>query len=104
MVRVRGERDVLDRLEATWRSTDDELVDLPLEVLLGRLEQVRGDLLCLRADFTRGDRAGGAGGRRGTAGVGAESVGRGVGIALLDLDVRRGNAQLLGQDLRVRRL
>ena len=48
--------------------------------------------------------AGGARGRRRAAGVGAEAVGRGVGVALLHLDVRGRDAQLLGDDLRVGRL
>src|SRR5262249_17918901 len=45
----------------------------------------------------------GAPDRRGARAVGAEPVGRGVGIALLDLDVVGGNADLGGDDLGPRR-
>src|SRR2546425_7469383 len=62
------------------------------------------DLPGLVARFPRRHRRGGAGRRRGTARVGAETVGSGVRVAFLDLDVGGGGAQLFGEDLRVGRL
>src|SRR5258705_13632805 len=47
---------------------------------------------------------GGARHGRGAAGIGAQAVGRSVGVALFHLYVGGGNAQLLGKDLRVGRL
>ena len=67
-------------------------------------EQVGRDLPRLVADLARRHGAGRAGRRRGPAGVGAEAVGGGVGVALLDLDVLGRDAQLLGDDLGVGRL
>ena len=77
---------------------------VPLEVVLAGLEQVRGDLARLVADLARGHGRGRAGDRRRAAGVGAQAVGRGVGVALLDLDVGDRDAELLGDDLGVGRL
>ena len=82
----------------------ENLPDLPDEVVLGDLEQVRGDLPRLVADLARRHRPGRAGRRRRAAGVRAEAVGRRVRVALLDLDVRGGDAELLGDDLGVGRL
>src|SRR5262249_22637907 len=96
-----GERDLLDRLRALRRALDRELAGLPDQVVLGALEEVGGDLLRLVADLARRHRAGGARGRRRAAGVGAEAVGPGVGVALLDLHRRGRDAELLGDDLRV---
>src|SRR5262249_24760020 len=50
------------------------------------------------------DRRRGAGDRRRAARVGAETIGRGVRVTFFDLDVLRGDAELLGQDLRIRGL
>src|SRR5262249_11159500 len=60
--------------------------------------------LRLVADLARRHRAGRARRRRRPAGVGAQAVRRGVGVAFLDLHRRRRDAELLGDDLRVGRL
>jgi hypothetical protein len=65
---------------------------------------VGGDLLGHVADLARRHGTRRARRRRGAARVGAQAVGRGVGVALLDLDRRRRDAELLGDDLRVGRL
>ena len=44
MIRVRRERDVLDRLCLIGCAADGEPIGVPLEILLVDLEQVRGDL------------------------------------------------------------
>src|SRR5262249_56706222 len=74
------------------------------ESVLVHRGQVRRDLLRLVADLARRHRAGRAGRRRRSAGVGAQPVRRRVGVALLDFDVRRRDAELLGDDLCVGRL
>src|SRR5438034_735877 len=99
MVGVGREGDLLDRLLAVRRAFDVELAGRPLEVLLGRLEEMRRELPRLVADL-----AGGNGGRRSrhrcrSRRVGAEPIGRGVGVAVLDLDVGDGEPELLGDDL-----
>ena len=104
VVGVGGERDVLDRLRPLGRALHRELARLPDQVVLGALEQVRGNLLRLLADLPRRYRRGCARSGRGPARVGAKPVRRGVCIALFHLDVRRGDAQLLGDDLGVGRL
>ena len=76
-------------LRALRRALDLRTIAVPLEIVLADLEQVRGDLLGLGLDLARGHRAGGAGRRGRAARVGAEAVRRGVGVALLDLDVAR---------------
>ena len=101
VIGVRRERDVLDGLGAVRRALDRELARLPDEVLRRHLEEVRGNLPRLVLDLPGGHGGGGAGHRRGAAGIRAEAVGRGVGVALLDLDVLRRDAQLLGEDLRI---
>ena len=76
------------------RALDAEAARLPLEVVLGRLEQVRGDLLRLVARIRRETIAVAApDDRRRAARVGAEAVGRVVGVALLHLDVLRRDAR-----------
>src|SRR3989449_1842729 len=104
VVRIRGERDVLDGLERVGRALDRELAGLPHQILGRGLEQMRRDLPRLVLDLARGHCGGGASHRSRPAGLGAEAIGRGVSVALFDLDVFRGNAELLGQDLSVRRL
>src|SRR5256886_7876 len=104
MIRVRGERDVLDGLERVRRALDRELAGLPHQILGRGLEQMRRDLPRLVLDLARGHCGGGASHRSRPAGVGAETISRGVGVALFYLNVFRGNAELLGQDLSVRRL
>ena len=71
----------------------------PLQVVGADLQQVRGQLPRLLADLARGHRRGRAGGRRAAAGVGAETVGRGVGVAVLDDDVVDRQPELVGDDL-----
>ena len=104
VVGVGGEGDLLDGLRLLRRALDHELADLPLQIFLGDLQQVRGDLARLVADLARRHRRRRARRRRRPAGVGAQAIGRRVGVALLDLDLRRRDAQLLGDDLRVGRL
>src|SRR5206468_9039434 len=96
--------DLLDGLEFGWRALDGKLSRLPHEVVFRSLQEMGRDLPGLVAHFPRRHRRGGAGRRRGTARVGAETVGSGVRVAFLDLDVGGGNAQLFGEDLRVGRL
>ena len=60
VVRVRRERDLLDRLEPVRAALDAELPVGPLEVVGRRLEQVRREEPCLVADLARRDRGGGA--------------------------------------------
>ena len=82
---------------------DAEAVDVPFEVALAHLEQVRGDLLRLVLDLARGARGRGARHRRRARTPGARAVRRLVGVAFLDLDLLRRQAQLGRDDLRVRR-
>ena len=101
MIGVGREGDLLDRLGPVGRALHRELARLPHQVLRRGLEQVRGDLAGLVLDLARGHGGGGAGHRGGAARVGAEPIGRGIGVALLDLDVLGRDAELLGQDLSV---
>src|SRR5438128_12314059 len=101
MIRVRGEGDVLDGLRLPRRALDRELPGLPHQIVVGHLQQIRGDLPRLVTHLARRDRRGGAGDRGRAARVGTEAVGRRVGVAFLDLDVLRRDPELLGQDLRV---
>src|SRR3954451_15279643 len=103
-VRVGREGDLLDRLEPVGRALDAELAGLPFEIVLGRLEQVGGELACLGLDLARGHRCRGAGSRRRARPICPEPVRRRVGVAVLDLDVPDREAELLGDDLGVRRL
>src|SRR6185369_6840951 len=82
MIRVRGKGDVLDGLRLPGCALDRELARLPHQIVLGRLEQIRGDLPCLVAHLARRDGCRGAGDGRRAARVRAEAVGRGVGVAL----------------------
>ncbi len=86
-------------LKRSGRALDAELAGLPFEVVLVGLEQVRRELAGLRLDLARRDRGGRAGDRGAARGVRAEAVGRGVRVAVLDLDVRDREAELLGDDL-----
>src|SRR6185312_13244102 len=63
-----------------------------------------GQLARLVADLARRDGRGGTCHRRRARRVRAEPVGRGVGIAVFDLDVAHREAELLGDDLGERRL
>ena len=61
-----------------------ELPGLPVEVVLAHLHQVRVDLRGLGADLARRHDSCGPRGRGRTAGVGAQPVRRGVGVALIN--------------------
>src|SRR6185503_14150366 len=104
MIGVRGEGDLLNRLRSIGRAADVELSRLPFQILFACLEQVRGNLAGLLADLACGHRARRTGGGRRATGVRPEPVRRCVGVAFFDLHVRGGNAELLRDDLRVRRL
>ena len=67
-------------------------------------EHVGGDHLRLGLDLAAGHRGRGAGDRRRARAVGAEPVGRGVGVAVLDLDVVGRQPELGRDDLGVGRL
>ena len=99
MVGVGGERDLGDGLAAVGRALHEEAAVLPLQVVLAGLQEVRRDLLRLVPDLAGGHGRRCPGHRRGAAGVGAQAVGRRVGVAFLDGDVGDRDAQLLGDDL-----
>ncbi len=103
-VRIGGERHLLHGHRLVGRALDAEGVDVPFEVLLGDLEHVGGDLLRLGADLAGGHGAGRPPDGRGARAPGSDPVGRGVGVALLYLDVCGGDAELAGEDLRIGRL
>src|SRR5207302_1723397 len=98
-VRVGGKRDLLDRLRPVFGTLDVEPAVLPLEVLLGSLEQVRSDLPRLVAQLAGNHRRGRARYRGAARRVSTQAVGRRVGVAFLHRDVGRGDAQLFGHDL-----
>jgi len=60
MVGVGRESDLLDGFRFLRRSLDEELADLPFEVVFADFEEMGGDLLRLVADLARGDGAGGS--------------------------------------------
>ncbi len=76
-----------------------EVVRFPDQVFFGRFQQIGGNLLGLGADLARGDRRGGPGCRRAAAGVGAQAIRSGVGVAFFDFNIGGGNADFLGDDL-----
>src|SRR5207248_1303559 len=94
-----GEGDLLDRLGAIRRALDLESGNPPLEVFLVHLEQVRRDLAGFVPELPRDHRRGGTRHRRAAGGVRAQAIRRRVGVALLDRDVDRRDAKLLGHDL-----
>src|ERR1700710_2804256 len=97
---VSVERDVGDRLRAAVVAALDERAVVPLQVLDGGVERDARELLRLVADLAgrADDRARCAVGRdRVEAVPGPESVR----VRGDDLDVERGDAELLGDDLRV---
>ena len=101
VVGVGGQGNILDGLVLVGSTLHPEAIDAPLEVVFVHFQQIGRDLLGFCLDFVRRHGARRAGRGRGAAGVGAQPVGRGVGIPLLDLDVRRGQAEFFGDDLRV---
>ena len=104
MIGVGRERDLLDCLRPIRCALDEELARLPLEIVLRRLEQVRGELLRLVAHFARCDRGRRSRHRCRARRVRAEPVRRVVSVALLDGDVLGRYAELVGHDLREGRL
>ena len=83
---VRGQRDFAERLAAVGAG-DRELAVLELDVGLGRLEQVRGDLLALGDDLVErlDDRR--AADRQRARAVGAHAERNATGVAVDDVDV-----------------
>ena len=104
MVGVGGEGQLGHALGASGRALDLELVVHPLQVVDAALEQMRRQMgafsRILRAAMAV---AAPAVGVRAT-GVRAQAVRRGIGVAVLDVDVLDGQAKLLGDDLGERRL
>ena len=103
-VGVGGECDLLDGRAAVRRTLHVESSWFPLQVLRRGFQQMGRDQPGLVAQL-----AGDHGGRCATdrcrsRGIGAETVGRVVGVALLHRDVAGGDAELVGDDLRERRL
>ena len=101
---VRARRDVVDQRALLRVALDVPAALLPGEVLGPRLEHRGRDQPRLVAHLARDDRDRRAGHRRRAAAVGAEPVRRLVGVAVADLDVLGRDAELLGDDLRERRL
>ena len=101
---VRPCRDLLDQRALLGVALDVPAALLPREILGAGLEHRRRDLAGLVAHLARdhGDRR--PGDRCRAAAVGAEPVRRPVRVAGADLDVLRRDAELLGDDLRERRL
>ena len=104
VVGVGRERDLLHRLRLGRDALDLELVVLPLDVVGVRLEQVRRDEFRLLPNLARRDRRGPARDRCAPAGVRAEAVRRGIGVALFDGDIGDRDPELLRDDLPERRL
>src|SRR5207248_10856917 len=98
-VAVRGHRALLDGDAAVRGAADVEPAELPLDVLLGHLQEVRRELAGLGPDLAgdHGDR--GPGDRGAARGVGAHAERRRIGVALLDHDVVGGDAELVADDL-----
>src|SRR5215813_3570052 len=103
VIGVGGERDILNRLCAIGRAFDEELARLPLEVVFVGFEQVSGDLLRLVFDLAGRYGARRARCRSATAGVGAEPIWRGVGVAFFNRHVIDRDPEFFGDDLRIGR-
>ena len=82
-----------DRL--VGRPRTENLPLLELDVVIGRLQQVGRDLLGLLGDLAGHHGGGRTPDRRRARPIGAQAVGRVVGVAVLDLDVGVGDAELL---------
>ena len=104
VVRVGRERQVSHRFRALGGTFYLELIVLPLQVVDAALEQMRGQSSGFVADLASGDGRRRTCGRRAATGVGAQAVRRGVRVAVLHLDVFHRQTELLGHDLRKRRL
>ena len=101
---VQRERDLLDRLDLVRRALDTIARAVDLDVLRVRLQHVGGVAPGLLADLAgRLDRGAGAHVRRAAA-VRAVAERRALGIRVLDDDVLHRDAQLVADDLGVRRL
>ena len=98
-VGVRRHRALLDAHASVGRAADVEAAQLPVDVLLGDLEQVGGQPPRLGPDLAGDHRDGRTGDGRAARGVGAHPERRGVGVALLDDDVLGRDAELVGDDL-----
>ena len=101
---ARGHGDLLDRRALLRVALDEPAALLPLEVLGRHLEHRRGDDPRPVADLARDERRRGAADRRRARPVGAEAVGRVVGVAVDHVDVLGRDPELLGDDLGERRL
>ena len=90
---------VLDSLSAVGGAANEEVTIFVLDVRFGGLQQVGGQGDCLGLDLAgaQGQRA--AADHRGAAAVGAPAHGRGVGVAVDNLHVVHGDAQLIGHNL-----
>ena len=104
MVGVSRECQVGHALRALRSAPHLEPIILPLQVVDAALQQMRGQVGSLVTDFARRNRGRRARRRRAATGVGAQAVRRGVRIAVLHLDVFHRQTELLGHDLRKRRL
>ena len=96
---VGGPGDLAHRPERPRIALDAEPVDVPFEIALVHFELVSGNHLRLGFHLARGHRDRGArdGGR--ARAIGAETVGRCIGVAFLDHDVVGGDADLGRDDL-----
>ena len=103
-VAVRRHRALLDRHATVGRAAHVEAAELPLDVFLGHLEKVGGELARLRSDLARHHRDGRTRDGRRPRRIGAHAERRGVGVAFLDHDVLGRDAELVRHDLRPRRL
>ena len=101
---VCGRGDLADREALARRAPDGDMAIHKLEVLGRRLEQVRGDAQELLANVTGRAHRGAAADDSGPAAVASRRVRRRSRISLDDLDVLEVDAQLVGSDLRERRL
>ena len=101
--RERGPDDLLDG-EALVGALDREAAVGELEVVLGRLQQVRRELLGLADHLLRRVDDGDAADDQRPRAVGVEALRRDLGVAVQDLDVLERHAELVGDDLAERRL
>src|SRR5579885_1572867 len=95
-VGVGGEGQLLDGLALARRPLDVEAARLPFQVFLADFQQVGGNLLRLVAYLARLHRRCRARDGRAAAGIGAEAVGGGIGIAMLDIHIIRRHAEFGG--------
>src|SRR2546425_7280889 len=101
MVCVSSQSDFLNRFCISGIAANEELARLPFEVVFPGFQQMRSDLPGLVANFSSCHRAGSAGSRSAAAGISSKTVWSRVGVAFFHQNVAGGNAQFLGDDLRV---